>query len=62
VERLELLEPVLASYVLNGAERLIDLNDLNWLQPYVRAAVERLEHLEPASVFDSPNHVEINVR
>jgi len=43
VERLELLEPVLASYVLNEAQRLIDLNDLNWLQPYVRAAVERLE-------------------
>jgi len=32
VERLELLEPVLAFYVLNGAKRLIDLNDLNWVQ------------------------------
>jgi len=50
VERLELLEPVLAFYVLNGAKRLIDLNDLNWVQPYVRAAIERLNNwsgLEP---------------
>jgi len=25
------------------------------------AAVERLEQLEPASVFDSPNHVQVDV-